>query len=150
MILGIGNDIVDIRRIEASMARKGSRFVNRLFTEAEQEFCESKHHPPNAYARYYAVKEAAVKALGTGFTHGVGWRSVEILRRKRLKPMMVFHGAAADRLAAMMPEGWVAGHDMSASDEPPYATATVILYAVRVGEQVAPPCPGPYIPKSES
>ena len=71
MILGIGNDIVDIRRIEASIARKGPRFVNRLFTEAEQEFCESKHHPPNAYARYYAVKEAAVKALGTGFT--MGW-----------------------------------------------------------------------------
>lgn len=144
MILGIGNDIVDIRRIEASMARKGARFINRLFTEREQEFCESKFHPPNAYARYYAVKEAAVKALGTGFTHHVGWRSVEIVRRKRLKPGLIFHGAALTRLEDMTPEGWVAGHDMSASDEPPYATAIVILYAVREGEQVAPPGPTPY------
>lgn len=144
MILGIGNDIVDIRRLAASMDRKTDRFKNRLFTQGEQEYCESKFYPPNAYARYYAIKEAAVKALGTGFTHGVGWRSVEIVRRKRLKPTLVFHDGALARLNAMTPEGWIAGHDMSASDEPPYATAIVILYAVRAGEQVAPPGPTPY------
>ena len=144
MILGIGNDIVDIRRLDATLARRGDRFKNRLFTEAEQEFCESKHTPINAYGRYYAIKEAAVKALGTGFTHGVGWRSVEVLRRKRLKPTLIFHGAALHRLNMMTPEGWVAGHDMSVSDEPPYASAVVILYAVQAGQQVAPPGPTPY------
>ena len=150
MILGIGNDIVDIRRIEVAMMRKGSRFINRLFTPEEQAFCKSRYHPPNAYARYYAIKEAVAKALGTGFTHGVGWCSIEVVRRKRVKPSLRFYGAAAARLAAMTPQGWVAGHDLSASDEPPYATALVILYAVRQGLQVAPPVPSPYSPQSKN
>ena len=148
MILGIGNDIIDIRRIEASLARQGTRFLSRLFTPDEQSFCENRFHPPNAYARYYAIKEAAVKALGTGFSCGVGWRSVEVVRGKHTKPALTFHGAAAARLTDMTPAGWHAGHDMSVSDEPPYASAVVILYAVREGEQVAPPAPNLYRPKT--
>ena len=144
MILGIGNDIVDIRRLKATLGRRGDRFRSRLFTKSEQAFCESKHTPINAYARYYAIKEAAVKALGTGFTHGVGWRSIEVVRRKRLKPALVFHGAARQRLTHMTPKGWMAGHDVSVSDEPPYASAVVILYAVQAGQQVAPSGPSPY------
>ena len=147
MILGIGNDIIDIRRIEASLTRRGARFINRLFTLDEQSFCESRFHPPHAYARYYAIKEAAVKALGTGFSCGVGWRSVEVVRGTFKKPTLAFHDAAAARLADMTPAGWHAGHDMSVSDEPPYASAVVILYAVREGEQVATPPPTLYRPK---
>ena len=144
MILGIGNDIVDIRRIEATLARKGQRFIDRLFTRAEQTFCEQRPNPSYAYARHYAAKEAAVKALGTGFTCGVGWRCVEVVRRRGQKPTLAFHGAALHRLSHMTPEGYVAGWDMSMSDEPPYATAIVILHAVREGKQVAPPAPRPY------
>lgn len=146
MILGIGNDIVDIRRIEATLGRKGDRFIQRLFTPAEQAFCLRRPHPPYAYARHYAAKEAAVKALGTGFTCGVGWRSVEVVRRRGQKPTLAFHGAALQRLQDMTPGGYVAGWDLSMSDEPPYATAIVILHAVPDGEQVAPPPPKAYRP----
>ena len=144
MILGIGNDIVDMRRLQASWDRRGQRFLDRIYTPDEQAFANARAHPLHVFAKLYAVKEAAVKALGTGFTCGVGWRSVELVRRKGQKPTLAFHGAGAARLAAMTPPGYVAGWDVSSSDEPPYATAVVILHAVRVGEQVAPPAPGPY------
>ena len=130
MILGIGNDIVDLRRIEASLDRRGQRFVDRLFTQAEQAFCLSRYHPPHAFGRYYAAKEAAVKALGTGFTQGVGWRMVEVVRRPRQKPTLAFHGAAQAHLATLTPPGYRPLWDLSMSDEPPYATAVVILSAL--------------------
>ena len=82
MILGIGNDIVDMRRLQASWDRRGQRFLDRIYTPDEQAFANARAHPLHVFAKLYAVKEAAVKALGTGFTCGVGWRSVELVRRK--------------------------------------------------------------------
>ena len=119
-------------------------------TPKEQAFCEGRHTPIHAYARYYAIKEAAVKALGTGFTQGVGWRSVEVVRRPKQKPTLAFHGAAQTRLQAMTPMGWQAGWDMSVSDEPPYATAVVILYAVQGGNTLRDTPKDPIAPAQDS
>lgn len=137
MIIGLGNDIVDTRRLKATWDRRSNRFVSRIYTPAEQEFCLSKFSPIDAFGRYYAAKEASVKALGTGFTGGVSWRSVEVIRRTNMKPTLAFHGAALQRLEDMTPNGYEPRWELSMSDEPPYASAVVVLFAVKVSEQVA-------------
>ena len=130
MILGLGNDLVDTRRLQAAWDRRGARFVERLYTPDEQAFCLSRANPVHAFGRCYAAKEAAVKALGTGFTQGIGWRSVEVVRRPKRRPTLAFHGAALDRLTDLTPAGTRVDWQLSISDEPPYASAVVVLFTI--------------------
>ena len=130
MILGVGNDIVDIRRIEATLRRRGDLFRRRLFTDQEQTFARTKINEAMALARNYAVKEAVAKALGTGFSRGVAWRDIEIVRVKGAKPHIRLHGGALYHAWKLCPDTMKPDCDYSASDEPPYATAVAILFAV--------------------
>ena len=94
MIVGTGIDIAEVPRIEASIARFGDRFLHRIFTEAEILYCESKANRVERYAARFAAKEAAMKALGTGWNHGVRWRDCEVTRMPGGRPTMTFHGRA--------------------------------------------------------
>ena len=102
MLIGVGNDIVDIRRIEAVLERMGERFIERILRPGERAYCERRHDFAAAVARHYALKEAAVKALGTGFRYGVGWRDVGLTRpapgQASFKPMLTFEGGARQRI----------------------------------------------------
>src|SRR4051794_25217882 len=109
MILGIGNDLIDIRRIEKTIARFGDRFIQRIFTEVEQQKAERRRGAGNSYAetlaKRYAAKEAAAKALGTGFRRGVFWRDLGVVNLPGGKPTVMMTGGAAARLAALTPAG---------------------------------------------
>src|SRR5437762_12780043 len=100
MILGLGSDLIDIRRVEAAIARFGDRFLNRIFTETERRRCERRASPAASYARRFAAKEAAAKALGTGFRQGVFWRDLGVGNLPRGQPGMRFPGGALARLGA--------------------------------------------------
>jgi holo-[acyl-carrier protein] synthase len=134
MILGIGNDLIDIRRIEKTIARFGDRFIQRIYTEAEQRKAERRLGAGNAYAatlaKRYAAKEAASKALGTGFRSGVYWRDLGVVNLPSGKPTVMMTGGAAARLAAMTPAGMRAQVDLTLTDEYPIAEAMVIITAV--------------------
>jgi len=101
MIVGTGIDIAEVPRIEASIARFGNRFVHRIFTKAEIEYCESKANRIERYAARFAAKEAGMKAIGTGWNHGVTWRYVEVCRQPGGRPTIAFHGKAADFAAKL-------------------------------------------------
>lgn len=137
-VLGIGVDLVDIRRIERALARFGSRFIERICTDAERQACERRRRPANAYALRYAAKEACAKALGTGFRQGVAWRDIEVYALASGKPMLRLAGAAAARLAALTPPLAIATIDISLSDEYPYGQAFVVL-AARPAAAAGPP-----------
>jgi holo-[acyl-carrier protein] synthase len=96
MIVGTGIDIAEVPRIAESIERFGSRFIQRVFTEGEIEYCESKANRIERYAARFAAKEAAMKALGTGWNHGVRWRDVEVYREPGRRPTIKFHGKAAE------------------------------------------------------
>jgi holo-[acyl-carrier protein] synthase len=134
MILGIGNDLIDIRRIEKTITRFGERFINRIFTEAEQKKAERRKGAGNSYAatlaKRYAAKEAAAKALGTGFRRGVYWRDLGVINQASGKPTIHMTGGAAARLAALTPAGMRAQIDLTLTDEYPIAEALVIITAV--------------------
>lgn len=134
MILGIGNDLIDIRRIEKTIARYGDRFIQRIFTPAEQAKAERRKGAGDAYAatyaKRYAAKEAASKALGTGFRSGVYWRDLGVVNLPSGKPTVVMTGGAAERLAALTPPGMAAQVDLTLTDEFPIAEALVIITAV--------------------
>jgi len=134
MILGIGNDLIDIRRIEKTVARFGDRFIQRIYTETEQQKAERRKGAGNAYiatlAKRYAAKEAASKALGTGFRAGIYWRDLGVVNLPSGKPTVVMTGGAAARLAAMTPAGMRAQVDLTITDEYPMAEAMVIISAV--------------------
>ncbi len=130
MILGIGVDLVDINRIERSMTRFGARFLDRVFTEAEQSYCHSMAKPAAAFAKRYAAKEAAVKAIGTGIAEGVCWLDFEVTRTLSGAPGLVVSGVARDRAVALTPIGYVPHFHLSLTDEFPYAQAFVTLSAV--------------------
>jgi holo-[acyl-carrier protein] synthase len=129
LILGIGTDLVDIRRVERALARFGARFRDRVFTEIEQARAERHASPAAAYAKRYAAKEACAKALGTGFRGGVYWRDIGVVNRGSGLPVLELRHGAAARLAAMTPPGMVARIDLSLSDEPPYAHGMVVISA---------------------
>ena len=130
MILGIGNDLVDIRRIEKSLERFGDRFVQRIFTDTEQQRSEGKATRAASYAKRFAAKEACSKALGTGLRRGVFWRDMGVVNLRGGKPTMTLTGGALARLQEITPPGMSPQIDLTLTDEFPLAQAFVIITAV--------------------
>ena len=133
MILGIGSDLIDIRRIEQSLARFGERFTSRIFTDLERARCERRRTRAESYARRFAAKEACAKALGTGFRKGVFWRDMGVVNLPSGRPTMRLTGGALRRLSELTPPGMAARIDVTLTDEPPLAEAVVIISAVPAG-----------------
>jgi holo-[acyl-carrier protein] synthase len=131
VIIGLGSDLCDIRRIQESLDRFGDRFTHRIFTEAERARSERKPDRAASYAKRFAAKEACAKALGTGLRHGVFWRDMGVVNLRSGRPTLALAGGAAARLAAMTPAGWEVLIHLSLTDEIPYAQAFVIIEAVR-------------------
>ena len=132
MIIGLGSDLCDIRRIEKSLARFGERFTHRVYTELERTRSERKNDRAASYAKRFAAKEACAKALGTGMRDGVAWRDMGVVNLRSGKPTMALTGGSAVRLAAITPPGHHAIIHLSMTDEIPYAQAFVIIEAVPV------------------
>ena len=132
MIIGIGNDLIDITRIEKTLERFGDRFVQRIFTEIEQTKSNKRRMRAASYAKRYAAKEACSKALGTGFRNGVYWQDMGVINLPSGKPTMKLTGGALKRLEELIPEGMEAQIDLTITDEPPTAEAFVIISAVPV------------------
>jgi holo-[acyl-carrier protein] synthase len=130
MILGIGSDIIDIRRVERTLARFGTRFTGRIFTEIEQRKSDRRANRAASYAKRFAAKEACSKALGTGFRAGVFWRDLGVVNLPSGKPTLVLTGGAAERLAEITPPGMRAQIDLTITDDFPQAQAIVIISAV--------------------
>lgn len=133
MIIGIGSDLIDIRRIERTLERFGDRFISRVFTPLERERSERRANRAHSYARRYAAKEACAKALGTGFNQGVFWRDIGVVNLPGGKPSLALTGGAAARLVALTPPGMAARIEVSLTDEPPLAQAIVIITALPDG-----------------
>jgi holo-[acyl-carrier protein] synthase len=130
MILGLGSDLCDIRRIEASLTRFGERFTHRVFSELERARAEKRPHSlASSYAKRFAAKEACAKALGTGFRDGVFLSDLRVVNLPSGQPTMQLHGAALARLQSMVPPGHEARIALSLTDEYPYAFAQVIISA---------------------
>jgi holo-[acyl-carrier protein] synthase len=130
MILGIGTDLVDIRRIERTIERHGDRFIHRIFTETERALAERRANRAATYAKRFAAKEACAKALGTGFRNGVFFRDLGVVNLSSGKPTMRLTGGALVQLQAMVPPGCEAQIDLAITDEYPMAQAFVIISAV--------------------
>ncbi|MDA5194266.1 holo-ACP synthase [Govanella unica] len=126
-ILGLGSDIVDIRRIEQSLERRGERFIKRIFTPVEVAKSEGRAGRTASYAKRFAAKEACSKALGTGFKKGVFWRDLGVVNDPSGKPTMVLTGGALDRLKALTPDGQLVEIHLTITDEYPYAQAQVMI-----------------------
>ena len=133
MIIGLGSDLIDIRRIERTLERFGDRFVHRVFTPVERAKSDRRANRAHSYARSYAAKEALSKALGTGFSRGVFWRDIGVVNLPGGKPTLALTGGAAARLAAITPPGMRAVIDITLTDEPPLAQAVVIITALPAG-----------------
>ncbi len=130
MIIGVGIDLVDMRRIERLLKNFGERFIQKIFTKEERAYAASSSRSLHIYANRFAAKEAAVKALGTGMREGIGWQDVEVLRTSSGAPLLYFHGKAYEALLSRIPQGFTGCLHVSVSDEPPYSTAMVILSAI--------------------
>lgn len=130
MILGLGSDLSDIRRIQESLDRFGDRFKQRVFTELERTRSDRKPDAAASYAKRFAAKEACAKALGTGMRRGVFWRDMGVINMRSGQPTMALTGGAADRLAEMTPPGMKAVIHLTLTDDHPYAQAFVIIEAV--------------------
>ncbi len=130
MILGLGNDIIDIRRIEATLARFGDRFLDRIFTPTERRKSDRRAQRAASYAKRFAAKEACSKALGTGLRKGVFWRDMGVVNLPSGRPTLVLTGGAAAQLESMTQPGYDARIDLTITDEWPMAQAIVILSAV--------------------
>lgn len=140
MIIGLGSDLLDIRRIEAVIARHGDRFLERVFTPVERAKAERRTEKIRAatYAKRFAAKEAASKALGTGFRAGVFWRDLGVVNLSSGQPTLRMTGGAAARLAAITPSGHAAQVLLTMTDEYPYAQAMVIIDAVPLSRIAGP------------
>ena len=130
MILGIGSDIIDIRRIQRTLERFGERFVERVFTDTERRKSGGRANRAASYAKRFAAKEACSKALGTGFRDGVFWRDMGVVNLSSGKPTMHLTGGALERLAEITPRGMRAQIDLSLTDDEPQAQAIVIISAL--------------------
>ena len=127
MILGVGNDIIDIRRIERTLERYGDRFVARVFTEIEQRKSDGRAMRAASYAKRFAAKEACAKALGTGLRRGVFWRDMGVVNLPSGRPTLKLTGGAARQLGEITPEGFEARIDLTLTDDFPLAMAIVII-----------------------
>ena len=132
MIIGLGSDLCDIRRIQNSLDRFGTRFTQRLFTEIERQRSERKPDAAASYAKRFAAKEACSKALGTGFRRGVFWRDMGVVNLRSGQPTLALTGGAAERLAQMLPDGMRGVIHLTMTDDHPYAQAFVIIEALPI------------------
>ena len=130
MIIGLGNDLIDIRRVEQTLERFGDRFIKRIYTDVERERAERRSNRGATYAKRFAAKEACSKALGTGFRRGVFWRDMGVTNLASGKPTMVLSGGARKRLEEITPAGMVAQIDLTLTDDHPLAQAIVIISAL--------------------
>jgi holo-[acyl-carrier protein] synthase len=127
VILGVGNDLIDIRRIEKTLERYGDRFTLRVFTEVERRKSEGRRQRAASYAKRFAAKEACAKALGTGLSQGVYWRDMGVVNLPSGRPTLRLTGGAAKVLKEMTPEGYEARIDLTLTDDFPLAAAIVII-----------------------
>lgn len=134
MIIGIGSDLIDIRRIEKSLERHGRRFVQRIYTEIEQAKSEGRTARAASYAKRFAAKEACAKALGTGMAQGVFWRDMGVVNLPSGAPTMALTGGAAARLEKILPRGHRALIHLTITDDFPLAQAFVIIEALPAEE----------------
>jgi holo-[acyl-carrier protein] synthase len=130
MILGLGSDISDVRRVAKVIERHGDRFLSRVFTETERARADRRKNRVETYAKRFAAKEACAKALGTGIRSGVWWRDMGVVNMPSGRPSMKLTGGALKRLQAITPSGYEAQIDLTISDEGPMAVAFVIISAV--------------------
>lgn len=135
MIIGMGSDLIDIRRIERVLDRFGNRFVERIFTEHEKQKSEGRVNRSAHYARRFAAKEACAKALGTGFRKGVFWRDLGVISLPSGKPLMELTGGALLRLTELTPQGMQPHIELTITDEPPLAQAVVLISMRPLGLQ---------------
>jgi holo-[acyl-carrier protein] synthase len=132
LIIGIGSDLTDIRRIATTLERFGDRFTHRIFTDTERRRSERRIDRAASYAKRFAAKEACAKALGTGLRRGVFWRDMGVENARSGQPTLVLAGGAAARLAALTPSGARAVIHLSLTDDHPYAQAFVVIEALNV------------------
>jgi holo-[acyl-carrier protein] synthase len=132
MILGLGNDIIDIRRLERTIERYGDRFLSRVFTDIERRKSDGRAGRAASYAKRFAAKEACAKALGTGFRQGVFWRDMGVVNLPSGRPTLELTGGALQALADLTPEGHEVRIDLTITDDFPMAQAIVIISAYRV------------------
>lgn len=137
MIIGIGSDIIDIRRIERTLERYGDRFIDRVFTPVERAKSDRRRLRAASYAKRYAAKEACSKALGTGFRRGVYWRDMGVVNLPTGQPTMLLTGGAAARLAEITPPGMATRIDVTITDEWPQAQVIVIISAIPAAAEAA-------------
>jgi len=130
MIVGLGSDLSDIRRIQESLDRFGDRFKQRIFTDLERARSDRKADPAASYAKRFAAKEACAKALGTGMSRGVFWRDMGVINLRSGQPTMALTGGAAERLKEMTPLGMKMVIHLTLTDDHPYAQAFVIIEAL--------------------
>ncbi|MGQ3144631.1 holo-ACP synthase [Rhizobium oryzihabitans] len=132
MIIGLGCDLIDIRRVEKSIERFGERFTHRCFTDIERAKSDGRRNRAASYAKRFAAKEACSKALGTGLANGVFWKDMGVVNLPGGKPTMKLTNGAAERLAEMLPAGHRANIHLTITDDHPYAQAFVIIEALPV------------------
>lgn len=130
MIIGLGSDLIDIRRIEQTLERHGDRFIDRVFTQTERARSDRRKERAASYAKRFAAKEACSKALGTGLSHGVFWRDMGVVNLPTGQPTIHLTGGAADRLSQLVPAGHRAVIHLTITDEYPLAQALVIIEAL--------------------
>jgi holo-[acyl-carrier protein] synthase len=134
MIVGIGSDLIDIRRIEKTLERHGKRFINRVYTPVEQAKSERRKQRAASYAKRFAAKEACAKALGTGLAQGVFWRDMGVVNLPGGAPTMKLTNGAAERLTKLIPEGFAPHIHVTITDDFPLAQAFVIIEALKIEE----------------
>jgi holo-[acyl-carrier protein] synthase len=130
VIIGIGNDLIDINRIEKSIERYGDRFLNRIFTDVERAKSDKRLQRAASYAKRFAAKEACSKALGTGLSKGVFWRDMGVINLPSGQPTLKLTGGALARLQAITPKGYIAQINLTITDDFPLAQAIVIISGV--------------------
>jgi holo-[acyl-carrier protein] synthase len=134
VILGLGSDLIDTRRIEATLEKFGDRFLDRIFTTIERQKSDRRANRAESYAKRFAAKEACAKALGTGLRRGVFWRDMGVVNLPGGRPTLQLTGGALARLNALLPPGMTARIDLSLTDEPPLAQAIVVISAIPIAD----------------
>lgn len=138
LVLGLGNDIIDIRRIERTLDKWGDRFIARTYTEIEIAKSERRRNRAASYAKRFAAKEACAKALGTGIRNGVFWRDMGVVNLPSGKPTLALTGGAEKRLQQLTPDGMRADISLTITDDHPWAQAIVLITAVPLSLDITP------------